>query len=197
MELSPKTFWSKTKKSCSFTLAQMQWVANKAAPHLLLSMNVSTQPFPTVGIGMEFLTSLHRAELLACFCLFKMSPNWEVSVLHYIFGNFFKVRQVISLCRPLITPCVDLMSSINTSPETHDDLHVKVMLPSAILFLPQFSYESVYPFKSEVTSMVVPTITTNANHFKCVSVHTTMYFYIYIYAYSENKIWINITVSWF
>lgn len=94
----------------------MQRVA-KQAPHLLLSMHVSTQLFPTVGTGKEFSTSLQRAERLACFCLFKPSPNWEVSVLHYIFGNFFRVRQVVSLCGPLIPPCADLIWSINTSPE--------------------------------------------------------------------------------
>lgn len=95
----------------------MRWVVKQAAPRLLLSMRVSTQAFPTVGKGKEFSTSLQRAERLACFCLFKMSPNWEGSVLHYIFGNFFRVRQVVSLCRPLIPPCADLIWSINTSPE--------------------------------------------------------------------------------
>lgn len=94
----------------------MQWVA-KQAPHLLLSVRVPTQPFPTVGTGKGFSTSLRTAERLTCFCLFKMSPNWEVSVLHYIFGNFFRVRQVVSLCRPLIPPCADLTSRINTPPE--------------------------------------------------------------------------------
>lgn len=94
----------------------MQWVA-KQAPHLLLSTRVPTQPFPTVGTGKGFSTSLRTAECLASFCLFKMSPSWEVSVLHHIFGNFFRARQVVSLCRLLIPPCADLTSRINTSPE--------------------------------------------------------------------------------
>lgn len=94
----------------------MQWVAEQA-PHLLLSMCVPALLFPTVGTGKGFSTSLWTAECLPCSCLSKMSPNWEVSVLHYIFGNFFRVRQVISLCRPLIPPCADLTSRINTSPE--------------------------------------------------------------------------------
>lgn len=117
MKLSLKTFWSEREAPCSFKPAQMQWVAKQAAPHLLLSTHVPTQPIPTVGTGKEFSTSLQRAERLACFCLFKMSPNWEVSVLHYIFGNFCRVRQVVSLCRPLIPPCADLIPSINTSTE--------------------------------------------------------------------------------
>lgn len=94
----------------------MQQVARQA-PLLLLSMCVPTQPFPTAGTGKGFQLPCEQLSAWAPCCLFKTSPNWEVSILHHIFGNFFRARQVASLCSPLIPPCANLASRINPSLE--------------------------------------------------------------------------------